>query len=224
MTLQIFAVPKSARRAKPFVDHVTSFSVADGKVWFRNYQIVNDSAVDLDISDEKLAEEAQKASKRAAKKGPIDPLEKMSLNEIGPRFVLVPVKIFEGSFGGAVVWENDGASDLYTSHSTLSFFADLSTYLAFLHYSLHRTISQTTTSKDCEGNRIQTAQRARRRNQGQEGVPHRTGSCRQDQEWRCCYRALQGVRLDLLLTFLSHLSSLLLLSLYLQRAFLAQAA
>lgn len=37
---QIFAVPKSSRRAKPFVDHVTSFSLADGKVWFRNYQVL----------------------------------------------------------------------------------------------------------------------------------------------------------------------------------------
>lgn len=43
----------------------------------------------------------------------------MSLNEIGPRFVLVPVKIFEGSFGGAVVWENKG--ELPFSQSQTSF-------------------------------------------------------------------------------------------------------
>lgn len=36
---QIFAVPKTARRAKPFVDHVVNFSIADGKIWFRNYQV-----------------------------------------------------------------------------------------------------------------------------------------------------------------------------------------
>lgn len=36
---QVFAVPRTARKAKPFVDHVTSFSIADGKIWFRNYQV-----------------------------------------------------------------------------------------------------------------------------------------------------------------------------------------
>lgn len=36
---QIFAVPKTARRAKPFIDHVVNFSIADGKIWFRNYQV-----------------------------------------------------------------------------------------------------------------------------------------------------------------------------------------
>lgn len=117
---QIFAVPKTARRAKPFVDHVTSFSVADGKIWFRNYQIVHDSALDL-TDDAAVAEEAKKASAHKAKKASYDPLDSMSLNEIGPRFVLVPVKIFEGSFGGAVVWENPGTSTIpYTSFLELS--------------------------------------------------------------------------------------------------------
>lgn len=109
--LQIFAVPKTARRAKPFVDHVTSFSVSDGKIWFRNYQIIPDSPLDLSDTSA-IAEEAKKTSAKS-KKG-ADPLEKMSLNEIGPRFVLVPVKIFEGSFGGAIVWENDG--ELFRCH------------------------------------------------------------------------------------------------------------
>lgn len=30
------------------------------------------------------------------------------MNEIGPRFVLNPIKIFEGSFCGAVIYENEG--------------------------------------------------------------------------------------------------------------------
>lgn len=33
----------------------------------------------------------------------------MSLTEVGPRFVLMPVKIFEGSFNGATIYENKGA-------------------------------------------------------------------------------------------------------------------
>lgn len=39
MLLHIFGVPKGARKSKPFVDHVLSFTLADGKIWFRNYQV-----------------------------------------------------------------------------------------------------------------------------------------------------------------------------------------
>ena len=41
------------------------------------------------------------SKKSKARDGP-----KFTLSEIGPRFVLVPVKIFEGSFGGATLYEN----------------------------------------------------------------------------------------------------------------------
>lgn len=34
----------------------------------------------------------------------------MSLVEIGPRFVLTPIRIFEGAFGGATVYSNPGTS------------------------------------------------------------------------------------------------------------------
>lgn len=34
----------------------------------------------------------------------------MSLVEIGPRFVLTPIRIFEGAFGGATVYSNPGQS------------------------------------------------------------------------------------------------------------------
>ena len=34
----------------------------------------------------------------------------MSLVEIGPRFVLTPIRIFEGAFGGATVFANPGTS------------------------------------------------------------------------------------------------------------------
>jgi hypothetical protein len=42
-----------------------------------------------------------------------DPLQpngppQMSLVEIGPRFVLTPIRIFEGAFGGATVYSNPG--------------------------------------------------------------------------------------------------------------------
>ena len=35
-------------------------------------------------------------------------LPHLSLSEVGPRFVLNPVKIFEGSFNGACLYENKG--------------------------------------------------------------------------------------------------------------------
>jgi hypothetical protein len=36
---QIFGTPKNHRKAKPFVDHVLSFSLADNRIWIRNYQV-----------------------------------------------------------------------------------------------------------------------------------------------------------------------------------------
>jgi hypothetical protein len=38
---QIFGVPPQARRAKPFIDHVLTFSILDSKIWFRNFQVGN---------------------------------------------------------------------------------------------------------------------------------------------------------------------------------------
>jgi ribosome biogenesis protein BRX1 len=83
-------VPKGARRSKPFVDHVVSFSIADGKIWFRNFQI-----------KETLIDTLKSASKKQAK-----PETELSLVEIGPRFVMSPIIIQEGSFSGPVLFEN----------------------------------------------------------------------------------------------------------------------
>jgi len=38
-TQQIFGVPPQARRAKPFIDHILTFSLLDSKIWFRNFQV-----------------------------------------------------------------------------------------------------------------------------------------------------------------------------------------
>lgn len=51
------------------------------------------------------------AKKLAAKAG----APHLSLSEVGPRFVLNPVKIFEGSFNGACLYENKGASSFSPS-------------------------------------------------------------------------------------------------------------
>ena len=80
-----FGVPQGARKSKPFIDHVMSFSVADGKIWIRNYQI----------------NEEEKSAVKASEDD-----NEMSLVEIGPRFVLTPIVIQEGSFGGPILYEN----------------------------------------------------------------------------------------------------------------------
>ena len=72
-----------ARKSKPFVDHVLSFTLADSKIWFRNYQI----------------QEKQSTEKNSQQTD-------IALLEIGPRFVLTPIIIFEGSFSGPVIYEN----------------------------------------------------------------------------------------------------------------------
>jgi len=71
---QTFGTPQFHPKSQPFYDHVFTFSWLDNRVWFRNYQIVDE--------------------------------EKGTLAEIGPRFVLNPIKILEGSFRGEVLWSN----------------------------------------------------------------------------------------------------------------------
>lgn len=87
---QVFGSPKGHPKVKPFVDHILSFFIADDRIWFRNYQVV------YDLVDEEEA--ARSASKQRA--------EKPVLVEIGPRFVLNPIKIFGGSMSGTTLWEN----------------------------------------------------------------------------------------------------------------------
>eukprot|EP01017_Pseudomicrothorax_dubius_P030298 TRINITY_DN3768_c0_g1_i2.p1 TRINITY_DN3768_c0_g1~~TRINITY_DN3768_c0_g1_i2.p1 ORF type:complete len:300 (+),score=112.02 TRINITY_DN3768_c0_g1_i2:123-1022(+) len=78
MLVQIFGVPKNHPKTVPFFDHVFSFTIADGRVWFRNYQIFREQ--------EKPEPE---------------------LIEIGPRFVLNPIKICEGNLSGMVLFLNE---------------------------------------------------------------------------------------------------------------------
>jgi ribosome biogenesis protein BRX1 len=82
MILQIFGTPRNQPRSKPFIDHVFSWFIVDNRIWFRNYQIVYDDAT--------------KAKNAGA---PV-------LVEVGPRFVLCPIKVFSGSFQGTTLYEN----------------------------------------------------------------------------------------------------------------------
>lgn len=85
-----FATPRGHPKSQPFHDRVMSFGLVDGKVWIRNYQIV-DKAADAKTAAKMLAIGEQPTV----------------LVEIGPRLVLNPVRIFSNSMGGQTLWSND---------------------------------------------------------------------------------------------------------------------
>ncbi|OCL13573.1 Brix-domain-containing protein [Glonium stellatum] len=98
--LHIFAVPKGARKVKPFADHVMGFTIADGKIWIRCYQIN-----ETEPGKQKPSADGEMDVDQAPKKGKPDETN-VSLVEIGPRLVLTPIVILESSFGGPVIYEN----------------------------------------------------------------------------------------------------------------------
>ena len=82
LLINIFGTPRGHPKSKPFVDRVMGFFVVDGKIWVRNYQIL-----------------PTHGEKTSANKG--------SLVEIGPRFVLTPIKVFSDSFQGSCLYQNN---------------------------------------------------------------------------------------------------------------------
>ncbi|CAD0089725.1 unnamed protein product [Aureobasidium vineae] len=102
---QTFGVPKGARKTKPFVDHVMAFTVADNKVWTRVYQI-NETEAGKTSAIPEQGLPMPSATEVTSSKGKKDAETKLNLVEIGPRFVLTPIIIQEGSFGGPIIYEN----------------------------------------------------------------------------------------------------------------------
>lgn len=100
----IFGVPQGARKTKPFVDHVMGFTIADGKVWIRCFQITESDVSKNDLVATNGVNGVDKSMTKAGSKRSDE--TKISLVEIGPRFVLTPIVILEGSFGGPVIYEN----------------------------------------------------------------------------------------------------------------------
>ena len=49
LLVQVFSVPNHHPKSQPFFDHVYTFTVVDGKIWFRNYQIVEESGALAEI-------------------------------------------------------------------------------------------------------------------------------------------------------------------------------
>nr|CAG4647968.1 EOG090X07MB [Moina brachiata] len=70
---QIFSTPRNHPKSQPFFDHIFTFTIIENRIWFRNFQVIEEDG---------------------------------QLAEIGPRFVLNPIKVFDGSFGGETIWEN----------------------------------------------------------------------------------------------------------------------
>jgi ribosome biogenesis protein BRX1 len=101
--LHVFGVPQGAQKSKPFVDHVMSFIIAEGKIWVRCYQI-SENEVSYKNKENELNGEAEVESKQ--KRSGRDLETDLTLVEIGPRFVLTPIIIQESSFGGPIIYEN----------------------------------------------------------------------------------------------------------------------
>jgi len=80
-----------------------TFSILDNKIWFRNFQVCYTFHVIILFVD-------YISPQQILEKDPLQPNgpPQTSLVEIGPRFVLTPIRIFEGAFGGAVVYSNPG--------------------------------------------------------------------------------------------------------------------
>lgn len=51
MFIQVFGTPNYHPKSQPFVDHVFNFSLRDGKIWFRNYQIVEENGDLVEIGN-----------------------------------------------------------------------------------------------------------------------------------------------------------------------------
>ena len=73
-----------------FINDLHSFF---NQIWVRNYQIL-----------EQQASNALEAHMTKKQTGQVDTT---SLVEIGPRFVLNPIRIFRGSFGGQCLYQNE---------------------------------------------------------------------------------------------------------------------
>lgn len=93
----VFCVPKrGVKGMKPFIDRIIGVFGVDGKIWIRVYEI-RESEAGKKSEDGADAKPAPKSK---------DGQPEVSLVEIGPRFVLTPIVILEGSFGGPVIYEN----------------------------------------------------------------------------------------------------------------------
>lgn len=85
MFIQTFGSPRGHPKTKPFYDHIICFFNVNNQIFFRNYQILNE-----------IKERFTNA----------DVEDKINLSEIGPRFSLNLIRIFDGALGGKTLYLN----------------------------------------------------------------------------------------------------------------------
>ena len=85
MFIQTFNSPKGHPKTKPFYDHQISFFNIDNQIFIRVYQILNELKEKFTNNDQE---------------------EKIQLLEIGPRFSLTLMRIFNDSLGGKTIYLN----------------------------------------------------------------------------------------------------------------------
>jgi ribosome biogenesis protein BRX1 len=85
MFTHTFNAPKNHPKSKPFYDHVLSFCNVNDNIFFRNFQIVNELKDKFCDGDD---------------------VEKLQLIEIGPRFSMNLIRIFDGPLGGKTIYQN----------------------------------------------------------------------------------------------------------------------
>ena len=102
--LHIFGVPNRSRKTKPFIDHIMGFTIVNGKVWVRCYQINESEPIRAKLNGPDTSQNTKDVPKLPD--GGISKETNISLVEIGPRFVFTPIVILESSFGGPVIYEN----------------------------------------------------------------------------------------------------------------------
>lgn len=128
MLRSVFSVPKrGVRGMKPFIDRIIGIFYVDGKIWIRVFEIretdgqapsfpipgmdetnnLNLNSNGNDGADEENTDKKKNSKKNSSRGGDKDgKMFDVSLVEIGPRFVLTPIVVLEGSFGGPVIYEN----------------------------------------------------------------------------------------------------------------------
>ena len=80
-----FNNPKNHPKTKPFYDHVISFYNVNNQIFMRNYQMVNELKDKFCDGDD---------------------VDKLQLIEVGPRFSMNLMRIFDGPLGGATLYQN----------------------------------------------------------------------------------------------------------------------
>lgn len=101
LLIQIFSPLSTNPKIIPYIDRVYSFFYVDNKIWFRHYQVVEKSVSKQLGRGGVMSSDESSSSSSTSSSNPI-------LVEIGPRFVLEPVKIFSGAFMGVAIWRNGG--------------------------------------------------------------------------------------------------------------------